>query len=104
MFVFLIPYCLGGIAGPALQSEITEHIPANEQGQIQGTLASLNSATAIFAPLVMTNLFYYFTHDGAPFIFPGAPFVLAFICMIFAFILSNKALKKYSNSYIRNKE
>ncbi len=104
MFVFLIPYCLGGIAGPALQSEITEHIPATEQGQIQGTLASLNSATAIFGPLMMTNLFYYFTHDGAPFLFPGAPFLLAFIFMICAFIMSNTGLKKYSNSYLKKEK
>lgn len=99
MFVFLIPYCLGGIAGPALQTEITNHIPATEQGQIQGTLASLNSATAIFGPLLMTNAFYYFTHDGAPFKFPGAPFIIAVICMIIAIILSNISLKKYSTSY-----
>ena len=104
MFVFLIPYCLGGIAGPALQSEITEHIPATEQGQIQGTLASLNSATAIFGPLMMTNLFYYFTHDGAPFLFPGAPFLLAFIFMVCAFIMSNAGLKKYSNSYLKKEK
>ncbi len=34
MFVFLVPYCLGGIAGPALQSVISEQVPMNEQGQI----------------------------------------------------------------------
>ncbi|UUV20568.1 TCR/Tet family MFS transporter [Paenimyroides aestuarii] len=94
VFVFLIPYCLGGLAGPAIQSEITNHVPPNEQGQIQGTLASLNSATATFGPLVMTSIFYYFTHDSAPFIFPGAPFVLASILMLFAFRMAFKGLKK----------
>lgn len=94
VFVFLIPYCLGGLAGPAIQSEITNHVPADEQGQIQGTLASLNSATATFGPLVMTSIFYYFTHDSAPFILPGAPFVLAAILMIFAFFMAYKGLKK----------
>ena len=47
MFVFLIPYCLGGIAGPALQSIITGHVPSNEQGELQGALTSLISATSI---------------------------------------------------------
>ncbi len=94
VFVFLIPYCLGGLAGPAIQSEITNHVPANEQGQIQGTLASLNSATATFGPLVMTSIFYFFTHDSAPFKFPGAPFVLASILMVFAFFMAYKGLKK----------
>ena len=94
VFVFLIPYCLGGLAGPAIQSEITNHVPADEQGQIQGTLASLNSATATFGPLVMTSIFYYFTHDSAPFKFPGAPFVLASILMVFALAMAYKGLKK----------
>ena len=101
MFVFLIPYCLGGIAGPAMQTEITTHIPPTEQGQIQGTLASLNSATAIFGPLLMTNVFYYFTHDQAPFLFPGAPFIIAVVFMLLAIFISNKSLRKYSNSYIK---
>jgi DHA1 family tetracycline resistance protein-like MFS transporter len=29
----------------------------------------------------MTNVFYYFTHDEAPFRFPGAPFFLGFLLM-----------------------
>ncbi len=99
MFLFLLPYCLGGIAGPALQSEITSHVNSSEQGLIQGTLASLNSATAIVGPLMMTNIFYYFTHDDAPFLFPGAPFLLAFVFMLVSIYLANLGLRKYSSSY-----
>lgn len=81
MFTFLIPYGLGGIAGPALQSVISAEVPRNEQGELQGALASLVSLTAIVGPPLMTNIFYYFTHDQAPFIFPGAPFFLGFLLM-----------------------
>lgn len=81
MFAFLIPYGLGGIAGPALQSVISADVPRNEQGELQGALASLVSLTAIVGPPLMTNIFYYFTHDQAPFIFPGAPFFLGFLLM-----------------------
>ncbi len=102
IFVFLLPFCLGGISGPALQSEITNHIPANEQGQIQGTLASLNSATAILGPVIMTNIFYYFTKDTAPFIFPGAPFVLAAIFVIFALIFAKKGLDLLTKNKSKN--
>ncbi len=59
MFVFLIPYCLGGICGPALQSVITKSVPSNEQGELQGALTSLMSATSIIGPPMMTNLFYF---------------------------------------------
>lgn len=82
MFVFLVPYCLGGICGPALQSVITQNIPSNQQGELQGALTSLISATSIVGPPLMTNLFYYFTHKSAPFQFPGAPFFLGFILML----------------------
>lgn len=82
MFIFLIPYCLGGICGPALQSVITQNIPSNQQGELQGALTSLISATSIVGPPLMTNLFYYFTHKSAPFQFPGAPFFLGFILML----------------------
>lgn len=82
MFVFLAPYCLGGIAGPALQSIITEQIPSNQQGALQGGLNSVMSLTSVFGPLIMTQLFYFFSHDQAPVYFPGAPFVLGALLML----------------------
>lgn len=87
MFTFLIPYSLGGICGPALQSVITKNIPSNEQGELQGALTSLVSATSIIGPPIMTNLFYYFTHDEAPFRFSGAPFFLASILIAMSAII-----------------
>jgi MFS transporter, DHA1 family, tetracycline resistance protein len=93
MFAFLIPYCLGGIAGPALQSIISGHVPPNEQGELQGALTSLMSATSIIGPPLMTNLFYYFTQKSAPIHFPGAPFLLASILMLASAVVAYNALK-----------
>ncbi len=87
MFAFMVPYALGGIAGPALQGLISNEIPANEQGELQGGLTSLMSACAIFGPVIMTGLFSYFTGKDAPFIFPGAPFLVgAFLTMLSAIV------------------
>jgi MFS transporter, DHA1 family, tetracycline resistance protein len=94
MFVFLIPYCLGGISGPALQSVVSEQVSASEQGEIQGTLTSLISASSIIGPPLMTNVFYYFTHKSAPFQFAGAPFVLGGILMLISLGIAYKSLKK----------
>ncbi len=82
MFVFLVPYCVGGIAGPALQATLAGHVPPNEQGELQGALTSLMSLTTIIGPLIMTNLFKYFTTSKAPFYFPGVAFFLAAIFML----------------------
>lgn len=94
LFVFLIPYCLGGIAGPAMQAVISGQVPANEQGEIQGTLSSLMSASAIVGPPMMSTVFYYFTHKEAPFQFAGAPFVLGAFLMLLSTIIAYYSLRK----------
>ncbi len=94
MFVFLVPYCLGGIAGPALQAIISGHVPPNEQGELQGALTSLMSATSIIGPPMMTNLFAHFTAPGAPVYFPGAAFLLGAVFMLGSAIWAYVVLKK----------
>jgi len=85
LLCFIIPYSLGGIAGPAIQGILSNQIPDNEQGQLQGALTSMMAATGIIGPLMMTSIFAYFTAENAPIYFPGAPFVtgavLVSICL-----------------------
>jgi MFS transporter, DHA1 family, tetracycline resistance protein len=94
MFAILVPYCLGGIAGPALQGIISGQIPANEQGELQGGLTSLMSATSIFGPPLMTNLFAWFTSKNAPVIFPGAPFLMGALLMMMSTLLAIRNFKR----------
>ena len=93
MFVFLIPYCLGGICGPALQSIISGQVPANQQGELQGGLTSIMSLTSIIGPVVMTSLFSYFTQPTAPFHFAGAPFLLGSILMALSLFFAYRSLR-----------
>jgi DHA1 family tetracycline resistance protein-like MFS transporter len=94
MFAFLVPYCLGGIAGPALQGYMSNSVPANEQGELQGSLTSLVSLSTIFGPLVMTWAFHYFTKPDAPFQFAGAPFVIGSILMLLSTFLAVRSFRK----------
>lgn len=96
MFAFLIPYCLGGIAGPALQSIISGNVPKNEQGELQGALTSLMSATSIIGPLLMTNLFAWFTRPEGSIKFAGAPFFAGAILMFVSAIIAARTMKKES--------
>ncbi len=96
MFVFLIPYCLGGIAGPALQATITGHVPGNEQGELQGALTSLMSVCMIVGPLLMNNLFDWFSSGKAPIYFPGAPFLAGAVLMVVSALIAAAAMKKES--------
>ncbi len=93
MFAFCTIYCLGGIAGPAIQGIISSHVPSNEQGELQGALTSLMSATSIVGPLLMTNLFSFFTRPTAPVYFPGAPFLMGAVLFLASTILSYRSLK-----------
>lgn len=94
MFAFIVPYCLGGIADPAMQSIMSGHVPAAEQGELQGALTSLMSATTIFAPVMMTSLFSYFTSSKTPFLFPGAPFFLGAILVLISTVLAYRSMKR----------
>lgn len=92
MFLFLVPYCLGGISQPSLQAVMAGQVPPNEQGELQGALASLQSASAIIGPLMMNNLFYYFSHDDAPVHLPGAPFLFGGILLFIAFVIAYRSM------------
>lgn len=94
MFAFLVPYCLGGICGPSLQSVISGHVPRNQQGELQGALTSLMSLTAIIGPLMMNSTFAYFTTDKAPFYFPGIHFLIGAVCMLLSIIITYKVLNR----------
>ena len=93
MFAFLIPYCLGGIAGPSLQAVLAGHVPPNEQGELQGALTSLMSLTTILGPLLMNNLFKFFTTGKDHIHFPGAPFLLGAIFMFGSIIVAWMTLR-----------
>ena len=95
MFAFLVPYCLGGIVGPALQSIISGQVPGNEQGELQGALTSLISITSIIGPPLMSNLFAYFTADAAPVYFPGAPFLMGAVLTLVSLLLALRSLAQY---------
>lgn len=94
MYVFLIPYCLGGICGPSLQSVISGHVQANQQGELQGALTSLMSLTTIIGPPIMSFTFSYFTTDKAPFYFPGMHFLIGALCMFLSIVIIYKVLSK----------
>jgi DHA1 family tetracycline resistance protein-like MFS transporter len=94
MFAFLIPYCLGGICGPSLQSIISGHVPPNQQGELQGALTSLMSLTTIIGPLIMNSTFAYFTSDKAPFYLPGIHFLIGAACMLMSIFITYRVLSQ----------
>lgn len=95
MYAFLIPYCLGGISGPALQGIISGQVPNNEQGELQGGLTSLLSLTSIIGPAIMTQIFGKFSNDSAAYYFPGASFILGAIFCLVSMAFAMYAFRKH---------
>lgn len=88
MYAILVPSALAGIGGPSIQSLISKNVPPHEQGELQGTLVSLGSLTAIIGPLFYTGLFSHFTGSETPFYFPGVPYIgAAAICVLSGLLL-----------------
>ncbi len=95
MFAFMVPFSLGGFAGPALQGIMSNQVPANEQGELQGSLTSLLAVTSIIGPLTMTWLFAWFTSEAAPVHFAGAPFFMGAVLCLVSLLLAVRTLRKY---------
>jgi DHA1 family tetracycline resistance protein-like MFS transporter len=75
-----------GFLSPALQSLMTERIPADSQGELQGAITSLYSLASIISPAVMAIIFTANTDDTGPYL-PGAPFLLAAALGVLAVII-----------------
>ncbi|HEY5824497.1 MAG TPA: TCR/Tet family MFS transporter [Cyclobacteriaceae bacterium] len=93
MYIFTAVYCLGGIAGPALQGIMSGVVPPNEQGELQGGFTSLMSLASIIGPLIMNSLFAFFTKADAPVYFPGAAMLLGAVLTVISTILARRTLK-----------
>ena len=84
IFVITVAGGLQALSYPALNALMSRAMPADEQGELQGGVASLSSLATILGPLAMTQTFAYFAAPSAPFFFPGAAFVLAAALMLVA--------------------
>ncbi|PRY25432.1 DHA1 family tetracycline resistance protein-like MFS transporter [Aliiruegeria haliotis] len=78
---------LGSVAIPALQGLMSQRVSDDAQGELQGVITSTISLATILAPLVMTQVFYFSTREGAAFHAPGAAFLLAAVLMVVCVIL-----------------
>jgi DHA1 family tetracycline resistance protein-like MFS transporter len=77
MYPWMLVWSLMGLAMPSLNGIISKQVPLNEQGEVQGALASVGGITSVVAPVLLTNVFAYFTAPNAPVYFPGAAFLAA---------------------------
>jgi DHA1 family tetracycline resistance protein-like MFS transporter len=73
---------------------MTQSVPANEQGELQGALSSLSSVAGVAGPVACTQLFGFFIGEKAPILLPGAPFFWSSVLMLVALAIAIPALKR----------
>ena len=78
------------IAAPAVQALMSQSAPPNEQGLLQGALASMTNLTSIVGPPIWTGLFGFFVSDAAPILVPGAAFFAAAVVFAIALGLAHR--------------
>ena len=74
--IFIPVSALGAVVIPALQGRMSRIAADDQQGELQGVIASARSVAAVLSPLVMTQIFRAFTTEPGPWV-PGAPFALS---------------------------
>src|ERR1700761_3644685 len=94
VYLYMIPYCFGGISGPALQGFITSKFGASEQGELQGGLSLLSSISLVAGPLFMGYSFKFFSHRESSAYFPGAPYILGGLLMLISILLVVRSFRK----------
>jgi DHA1 family tetracycline resistance protein-like MFS transporter len=87
---------LWGVSGAAMQSLMTKQVAPDQQGQLQGATASVQSVSQLVGPFLFTLTFAYFIGEQAPMKLPGAPFFLASVLVLLASVVAAGTLSRAS--------
>lgn len=91
MYPWMLVWTLMALAMPSINGIISKHVAANEQGELQGALASIGGITSAIAPSLLTSVFAFFAAPHAPIYFPGAAFLTAGAMLALAATLLGRA-------------
>ncbi len=94
MYAITVVYCMGGIAGPALQGIIAGEVPPNAQGELQGAFSGVMSITSVVGPLFMNSVFAWFVSERAPVYFPGAAMLLGALLTVMSCLLTYRTFQR----------
>ncbi|MBL7717097.1 MAG: TCR/Tet family MFS transporter [Bdellovibrionales bacterium] len=85
------------VAQPALQSIITRQAGGRGKGELQGILVSLQSLSAVLNPIIVTQLFSYFTDSSHAVTLPGAPYFFASAMSFAGWVLLMMTRRKWQS-------
>jgi DHA1 family tetracycline resistance protein-like MFS transporter len=81
-------FCFAGLLMPGLQGLMTQRVPPNEQGQLQGAMQSLQGIASIFGPVIFGETFAWSLRHEAVLHAPGLAIYLSAGLLGLAFALA----------------
>jgi len=88
-FLAAVPFiALWGVAGPAMQSLMSQQVDASAQGKLQGAINSLRALTGMAGPLLFTQVFAAAIAPSARVYLPGAPYYLGAALLVGSLFLA----------------
>jgi DHA1 family tetracycline resistance protein-like MFS transporter len=93
---FIVPTGLGYMSGPAMTGIMSLRTPAEQQGELQGAIASLTSLSMIVTPPIMTHIFHRFSAGVDGVVLPGAQYLAAAALAATSLALFWRATRGYS--------
>ena len=94
MYAGMTAWLMAGLVYPSMNAIMSQQVPANAQGELQGAVASLYSLAAVIGPPLMTQLFGRFSAETSSIHFPGAAFLCAAFLMVVSGVLLARALRQ----------
>jgi DHA1 family tetracycline resistance protein-like MFS transporter len=92
-----IPFiALWGVAGPAMQSLMSQRVDATSQGKLQGAVNSLRALTGMVGPVLFTQVFSATIAKDARWQLPGAAYYLAAGLLLSAMVMAVVVTQKHS--------
>jgi DHA1 family tetracycline resistance protein-like MFS transporter len=95
MYVFILCNLLAFAAGPALQGVISKSSPPNEQGELMGSLQSINSIGIVFMPILGTTILGMASHLPANDWRIGSTFFVCAAMQAVAILVASRYFKSH---------
>lgn len=94
MYAWMTAFLAAALVYPSLNAIMSQQVPANAQGELQGGVASLYSIASIVGPPLMTHLFGYFSSDTTRINLPGAAFLCSSLLVVVSAVLFFVAVRR----------
>ncbi len=85
---------LWGLAGPAVQSRMSQQVDASEQGKLQGMSSGIVALASMFGPLLYNQSLKYGIATQATLGLPGLPFYIAAFLLLLCALFSIRIMRQ----------